>query len=210
MPPSLQLVRNVVPSSAPAILRVLLTGTDAPARAGLLLLLRPFDDLEIVEADGEGSLRRVDADALLVDLRDSHELPETNVPIVALTRDRDAAADAMARGARGALLRTAAPRRIRAALHAVADGLTAIDDEIADAVLPHARSAVDLIEPLTARELEVLNLLTAGLTNKEIAARLTISDHTVKFHVNGILGKLGVDSRTEAVVRAARLGIVVL
>src|SRR5947209_8344357 len=84
-----------------------------------------------------------------------------------------------------------APRRIRAALHAVADGLTAIDDEIADAVLPHVRATVDLIEPLTARELEVLNHLAAGLTNKEIATRLGISDHTVKFHVNGILGKLG-------------------
>ncbi|HEX8153349.1 MAG TPA: LuxR C-terminal-related transcriptional regulator, partial [Thermoanaerobaculia bacterium] len=50
----------------------------------------------------------------------------------------------------------------------------------------------------------------AGLTNKEIAQRLGISDHTVKFHLNGIMGKLGVETRTEAVVHAARLGIVTL
>jgi DNA-binding NarL/FixJ family response regulator len=210
MPPSLQLVRNVVPSRAPSTLRVILAAGDALTRAGLLSILSPFDELDLVEADGDSSLRRGDADAILIDLRDGNELPHTNAPVVVLARDRDSASEAMARGARGVLLRTAAPRRIRAALHAVAEGLTAIDDEIAEAVLPHARTAVDLIEPLTTRELEVLHLLAAGLTNKEIAARLGISDHTVKFHVNGILGKLGVDSRTEAVVQAARLGIVVL
>jgi DNA-binding NarL/FixJ family response regulator len=177
-------------------------------RAGLLSMLSPFDDLDVAEAgERAGS---ADADAILVDLHEADELPRGGAPVLVLARDRDAAADALARGARGVLLRTAAPRRIRAALHAVADGLVAIDDDIADAVLPHARTAVDLIEPLTARELEVLHLLASGLTNKEIAARLGISDHTVKFHVNGILGKLGVESRTEAVVQAARLGIVVL
>ena len=55
-----------------------------------------------------------------------------------------------------------------------------------------------------------MQLLAAGRTNKEIASRLGISEHTVKFHVNGILGKLAVETRTEAVVTAARLGIVVL
>lgn len=202
MPPALQLVRNVQPSGAPSALRVVLAGSNPLVRAGLLTILSPFEDLDLAEAG--------DADAVLVALESAEEMPRGGAPVLVLARDRDVAADALARGARGALLRTAEPRRIRAALHAVADGLVAIDDDIADAVLPHARAAVDLIEPLTARELEVLHLLSAGLTNKEIAARLGISDHTVKFHVNGILGKLGVDSRTEAVVQAARLGIVTL
>ena len=63
---------------------------------------------------------------------------------------------------------------------------------------------------LTRRESEVLALMADGLSNKEIAQRLTISDHTAKFHVNGILGKLGAQSRTEAVVLAARRGYLTL
>jgi DNA-binding NarL/FixJ family response regulator len=203
MPPTLQLVRNIVPRSTPVTtLRVVLAGRDPLVRAGLLTVLASFDDLDVTE---EGR-----ADAILIDLRDADELPRGGTPVLVLAGDREVAADALARGARGALLRSAPPQRIRAALHAIADGLVVIDDEIADGVLPQARAAVELIEPLTAREREVLHLLASGLTNKEIASRLGISDHTVKFHVNGILGKLGVDSRTEAVVHAARLGIVSL
>ena len=64
------------------------------------------------------------------------------------------------------------------------------------------------MEPLTPREREVLGLLAEGLTNRAIAERLGISEHTAKFHVNAILGKLGVETRTEAVGEAARLGLV--
>jgi DNA-binding CsgD family transcriptional regulator len=63
---------------------------------------------------------------------------------------------------------------------------------------------------LTPREREVLALLAEGLSNKAIADRLAISEHTAKFHVNAVLAKLGVQRRTEAVVRAARLGLVTL
>ncbi len=65
-------------------------------------------------------------------------------------------------------------------------------------------------EELTPREIEVLQLVAEGLPNKQIALRLGISEHTVKFHVDAILGKLGAHSRTEAVTRAARLGLLVL
>ncbi|HUK33873.1 MAG TPA: response regulator transcription factor [Vicinamibacterales bacterium] len=67
-----------------------------------------------------------------------------------------------------------------------------------------------LLEPLSARELEVLEQLASGLSNKAIAARLGISDQTVKFHVASITGKLGVTNRTEAVRRALRLGLIAL
>lgn len=203
MPPTLQLVRNLVPSGAPATLRVLLTGTDALSRARLWSILAPYDELHVAESHAH-------PDAIVVDLRGAAELPQNAVPFLVLVRDGDEASEAISRGARGVLLQTAEPRRIRAALHAVAEGLTVVDDDFADAIVRHQRASVDLIEPLTAREREVLHLVTGGMTNKEIAARLGISDHTVKFHVNGILGKLGVDSRTEAVVQAARLGIVTL
>ena len=68
----------------------------------------------------------------------------------------------------------------------------------------------DPIEPLTPRELEVLHWMAEGLSNKLIAVRLKISEHTAKFHVNSVLTRLGAETRTEAVVRAARLGIVTL
>ena len=65
-------------------------------------------------------------------------------------------------------------------------------------------------DPLTARELEVLGLIAEGLPNKRVAQRLGISEHTVKYHINAILSKLGAESRTEAVTRAARLGWIIL
>ena len=67
-----------------------------------------------------------------------------------------------------------------------------------------------LAEPLTPRELEVLKRMAEGLSNKQIARELAISEHTIKFHVNAILGKLGAQSRTEAVVRATRAGLILL
>lgn len=67
-----------------------------------------------------------------------------------------------------------------------------------------------LSEALTPREFQVLHLLSEGLSNKQIAKRLEVSEHTAKFHVATILSKLGVESRTEAVVRAAQLGLILL
>nr|WP_236673772.1 response regulator transcription factor [Comamonas sp. JC664] len=76
-----------------------------------------------------------------------------------------------------------------------------------DAALGPPTSAPDALTP---REREVLGLLAEGLSNKAIADRLAISEHTAKFHVNAVLAKLGVQRRTEAVVRAAKLGLVTL
>jgi NarL family two-component system response regulator YdfI len=78
------------------------------------------------------------------------------------------------------------------------------------AVLPSDISPDQLVEPLTPREIEILQMLASGLANKEIAARLSISEHTVKFHVASILGKLGAGSRTEAVTLGIRHGLVLL
>jgi DNA-binding NarL/FixJ family response regulator len=86
----------------------------------------------------------------------------------------------------------------------------------ADAILvPCSRrdrsdDAVALVEPLTTRELTVLDLVAEGLTNKSIAERLQISDQTVKFHLASISGKLGASNRTDAVRRAVRLGLITL
>lgn len=75
-------------------------------------------------------------------------------------------------------------------------------------VVPRADDRGSVDEPLTAREIEVLELLAEGLSNKTIAARLAISDQTVKFHVASICGKIGAANRTDAVRRAIRRGLV--
>ena len=83
----------------------------------------------------------------------------------------------------------------------------------ADAILiakPQPHAARELVEPLTSREVQVLELMAEGLSNKAIAARLEISDQTVKFHVASITGKLGASNRTDAVRRAVRQGLIAL
>src|SRR2546429_890303 len=112
------------------------------------------------------------------------------------------------------LRREAPPEHLRATLEAAAAGLLVVHPSELDTVLPAtvgSSAPVDeLLEPLTKREREVLQMLAGGLANKEIAARLAISDHTVKFHVASILGKLGVSTRTEAVSVGIRRGLVLL
>ena len=88
--------------------------------------------------------------------------------------------------------------------------MSVFDPALALSPAPAHDPALALAEDLTPRETEVLQLLADGLTNKAIAQRLGISDHTVKFHVNAILGKLGAQSRTEAVVRATQHGLLLL
>ena len=82
----------------------------------------------------------------------------------------------------------------------------------ADAILvaPASRDEEEIIEPLTAREVQVLELLAEGLSNKAVGERLGISDQTVKFHVASISGKLGAANRTDAVRRAVRRGLITL
>jgi DNA-binding NarL/FixJ family response regulator len=113
----------------------------------------------------------------------------------------------------GLLLRDVAAAELAAAVQAVANGLTVLDPAAA-AVLGRERrsaaSAEPLDEPLTQRELEVLRELALGLPNKTIALRLGISEHTVKYHVGEILGKLDAASRTEAVMLGARRGLLPL
>lgn len=143
------------------------------------------------------------------------DLGRSATPVLALVRDGESAREALAHGARGALGREAPPAALGAALRAALAGLTVLDAPASRAVLealaPEAEPAEEPLAPaLTARETEVLGLLAEGLSNKLIAARLGISERTVKFHVNGLLARLGAQSRTEAVVRAARGGLLTL
>ena len=201
-------------------LRVIVVSADPLARSGLAALLGAEPALAVVAeaAPGrevEAALRRSlpEAAAWDVGLADDFAEPlrdaAARLPVVALLAAESQAGEALAAGARGAVLRDASAGRIAAALAAAERGLVALDAALAPSLV-RAAPAVDLDEPLTPREMEVLALLAEGLPNKAIAARLAISEHTAKFHVNAILGKLGAESRSEAIVRAARLGLVVL
>jgi len=140
---------------------------------------------------------------------------EATVVMLGGARAGSAIGRALREGIRGYLPRGASAEEMAAAIRAAAEGLIVLHPSLIDTLVqPWAASfqgdAQAPDEPLTAREREVLQLLAQGLANKQIAQRLTISEHTVKFHVGEVMAKLGAASRTEAVTRAARRGLLVL
>jgi len=204
-------------------LRILVVSSDPLARTGLALLLRDQEGITVAGqvAPDEDWTAGEDAapDAAVWDLGlnlrsgldELRSLGPAGPPVVAIVADEADAREALGAGARGALSRNADGDRLSAALRAVVLGLVVLDDTFAaDALRGAPAVSQELPESLTPRELEVLQLLAQGLPNKLIAQRLGISEHTAKFHVNAILGKLGVQSRSEAIVQAVRMGLVLL
>lgn len=165
-------------------------------------------DVLLVDASAEP------AEAIIASLADSDLAAE--IPVVVLTDVAYPAASAQAlrTGIRAVLPSDVSTDQLSAALQAAAAGLVIVHPSEIPAAFPVAAPASQplaaLPEPLTRRESEVLQMLAAGLANKEIAARLNISDHTAKFHVAAILGKLGAATRTEAVALGIRRGLVLL
>jgi len=157
-------------------------------------------------------------DVLLIEVEDPNEhdwraLAELPIPILLLMDAPNSVlvASALRAGIRGAILSDATPQEIEGAVHAVNAGLVVTTPAALAELLPDSQLfAEELAEPLTGRELEVLDLLADGLSNKLIAHRLNISEHTVKTHVASIFAKLGASSRTEAVSQAIRRGLVML
>jgi two-component system nitrate/nitrite response regulator NarL len=203
------------------VVRVLLVALDPLAAAGLAALLANEPALVVVghgpsAADLPQRMSVALPDVVAFDLGAGpssaiealgESVPQ-GVPLLALVGHADDAQSALRAGARGAIFRDADPARLAAALVAVAQGLFVAEEGLAEFGRRRARDGAGLVEPLTPREREVLDLLVQGLTNRRIGEGLGISEHTAKFHVNAILGKLGVESRTEAVAEAARLGLV--
>jgi DNA-binding NarL/FixJ family response regulator len=154
---------------------------------------------------------RPEQGAAALELEHLVDLREAGQAVVVLVADVTDAVAVWTAGVRGLLLRDVDAATLTIALPAVAQGLVVLDPTLALAVFPLRQpQPASPAEALTPRELEVLQLLAEGLPNKTIADRLHISEHTVKFHVNALLGKLGAQSRTEAVVRATRLGFLLL
>lgn len=217
---------------------VLAVASDPLSRAGLIALLRDMADagadgaLRVVGAAAPEDFAVGDPLALYQpdvvvwesgweasdSLTQLAEVCEGGARVVALVPDAESAAQVWAAGV-AAVLPVVLPREIdsvglAAAVAAVAAGLTVLHATYRGVVgvgaVASRDSGIAPVEVLTAREVEVLALVAEGFSNRQIAGRLSISEHTVKFHVNAIMGKLGAQSRTEAVVRATRLGVLAL
>jgi len=131
------------------------------------------------------------------------------IPIVALTSTSDSwlfNTILQAQGGGALLQQNATSEQIISAIHSSSIGLLTLDSSL----VPQPEAPEDLSEELTPRENEVLRLLAEGFGNREIANRLNISEHTIKFHIRSILAKLGAATRTEAVTRGLRAGLIEL
>jgi two-component system, NarL family, response regulator YdfI len=178
-----------------------------------------------VELSLDEQIDTVQPDVLLVDLGAARvgawlrDLGTLRLPpgVVMLTDDPRPAlgVELLRRGGRAVLPRHASSEEIVAAIEAVAAGLVVLHPEAmtslrsASLARPGAVAAV-ADQRLTAREIEILGLIAEGLGNKAIAARLRISDHTVKFHIASIFAKLSAGSRTEAVTIGVRQGLIMI
>ncbi|MFO0747993.1 MAG: response regulator transcription factor [Myxococcota bacterium] len=190
---------------------VALIGSDPLARRALAASLG-VEDVSVAEV-GPGEMAPESVEVVLFDdgpsgvgmLRPAPDAPQ---PWLALVSSGPRARAAMSGGFRGAIGRDASPETLVAAIGALRQGLVTIDERFAGDLLPAHVTHEPLA--LTPREREVLELLAEGLSNKEIAAQLGVSPHTAKFHVTALLDKLGAETRTEAVVLAARAGLLTL
>jgi NarL family two-component system response regulator YdfI len=211
------------------VIRVLIVAAAARVRQALESLLHAqgfavVDSLAVLE-DVADVFSEKEFDAVVIDAHDAsledlfESLQETGqareTPVLLLLPDTspDAVSHVLRLGVRGVLPPSPEPRQLAAALEAVVRELVVLNSEVASPLHPAASRAApadELTEPLTPREKEVLRLLASGLGNKEIAAKLKISEHTAKFHVASILGKLGAASRAEAVSIGMRNGLILL
>ncbi len=216
------------------MIRLLLVDDQALFREGLHTLLSLHEDLEVVGEAGNGleALAAADAlrpDVVLMDLRmpildgvaatrrllAAH--PTTRVIVVTTFDDDELVFDGLRAGAVGYLLKDVSSDKLVEAIRAAARGESFLQPSIAAKVLAEfnrlERSATPpppppLAEPLSERELEILRLVAAGDSNKEIAAALYITEGTVKNHVTNILGKLDARDRTQAALRGRELGLI--
>ena len=178
-----------------------------------------FELAEISPADWNAAARQAQAgEVVVVDTDDGdggNGIAESAAGVVLLVDNSEAGwvAHLLAAGARAVLRRDCNGRQLVAAVQAAAAGLSVVEPDALHALMRSSPETIELEpgdEELTRRETEVLHMMTEGLSNREIASTLGISEHTVKFHITSIFGKLGTSSRTEAVTEGIRRGLVLL
>lgn len=211
------------------MIRVVLVEDQALVREGIVGLLALEPEIEVVATacDGEEALTTIPAsapDVVLLDMRlprlsglevvrrlaQSGRLPPT---IILTTFDDDSlVVEGLRAGARGYLLKDVTLAELVQAIRVVATGGTVVEPVISQRVVRGVEAAEPVFDhleppdPLTAREIEILRLMTGGYSNREIARALKVAEGTVKNHVSSILSKLGVRDRTRAVLQAVRAG----
>jgi DNA-binding NarL/FixJ family response regulator len=210
------------------VIRVVIADDQRAVREGLAMLVGLTDGIEVVgtAANGVEALELaldLHPDVVLMDLRMPEmggaeatqqicaTLPDTHVLVLTTYADEDSIFPALQAGARGYLTKDASAEEIDRAIRAVADGHTHLDPAIQQRLVAAALSTAGpertLPNELTAREVEVLKLIAAGLSNAEIAAALVVSAATVKTHINHIFQKTGARDRAQAVRFAYQHGL---
>ena len=212
-------------------IRVMLADDHTLFRKGLRALLESFDGLDVVGEAATGTdaitmARELVPDVILMDIKMPgmggietttvvlKDNPHIGVILVSMYDDAESVFSGMRAGACGYVLKEAEPDELRHAIEAAYRGEVLLNPAIAAKLLqrfdskegPQATGVA--YEKLTPRELEVLRFLTDGLSNKEVAATLVLSEKTVKNHINNIFTKLRVNDRTQAILHALRTGLV--
>ncbi|HYT34159.1 MAG TPA: response regulator transcription factor [Ktedonobacteraceae bacterium] len=205
-------------------IRILIVDDHSVVREGLRMFLGRDQELEIVDeaADGAEAIEKARhwrPDVVLMDLLIPvidgisaisiirRESPETEVIALTSVLDSASVAGSIRAGAIGYLLKDAQANELRKAIKAAAAGQVQLSPQASNYLLREMQEP-EKPSTLTERETQVLSLLTQGKSNKEIANALRIAEDTVKSHVRHILSKLGVQSRTQAVILAIRQGLV--
>jgi len=213
------------------MIRVLIVASSSISQSGLENLLRASTSLQVVLVLSDfgqlsEKIEELQPDVVVAEITgQDRTLPEeilklseeAPVAIVLMVDDANTERDldAFRNGVRAVLPRNMSPGGIVAAVEAVGVGLAVLLPEGLDTLLressaSHRAVSPPLVEALTPREIEVLGMMVEGWGNKEISTRLGISEHTVKFHVASIMGKLNASSRTEAVTSGIRHGLIML
>jgi DNA-binding NarL/FixJ family response regulator len=207
-------------------IRIVIADDHSVVRQGLRMLLSLDDEIEVAGEASNGAealrlAREVRPDVILMDLlmpvmdgisattAIRSELPETEVLALTSALDDQLVVGAVRAGAIGYLLKNSDAADVIDAIKAAASGQVQLAPEAAALLMRGMQPASTPAgaEPLTDRETDVLLLLARGLANKEIARELHIGEKTVKTHVSNILTKLGVQSRTQAALQAAQMGL---
>ncbi len=207
----------------PSVIRVLIVDDHAVVRSGLQMFFDLQDDIEVVGVAADGSegvamARRLEPDVVLMDLlmpnmdgitaigRIKAERPETEIVTMTSFIEEEKVTAALEAGATGYVLKDAEADEVAAAVRAAMAGEVHLDPAVArllpKRLLARPSGDEDLAEPLTDRERDVLRLLGQGMSNKEIATALFITERTARTYVSNILGKLGLASRTQAALYA--------